>query len=479
MRTILRVFFLSFISAAALANPIQDENRLPGTDQWRLANVAQAHEIEGYASLTSVNIGGSIRLYVSTTDPRYVIDIFRMGWYAGAGGRRMADTIQRSGSVQPTPPPDPVTGRIECHWSDPYALAIPRDWLSGFYLAKLTAQPSGKQGYILFVVRDDARASDLLFQSSVTTMEAYNEWGGKSLYGFNSQGPQATKVSFDRPYSLTSGPNEFLYRYEYLMVRFLEREGYDVTYETNVDTHERGDLLLNHRAFLSVGHDEYWSWQMRQSVERARDRGVNLGFFSGNVCYWQIRFEPNTAGDPDRTIVAYKESALTADPVMLDHDPSNDYLTTTGFRLPPVNRPEEQFVGVMTSIVGVDGDTIIENPSHWVFAGTGLARGAHLVGLEGHEVDKNFGAAPANTVRLAHSPVSDATGHTDYGDMTIYQASSGAWVFAVGTIQWAWGIDDFNAAAHPGRVSAAAQQITRNVLAAFLKGSSHRRAARH
>ncbi len=351
-----------------------------------------------------------------------------------------------------------------CHWTSPYSITIPADWVSGVYLAKLTGKPSGYQNYILFVVRDDARISDIAFQSSVTTMEAYNPWGGKSLYGYNSTGPQATKVSFDRPYASTTGPNEFLFRYEYLMVRFLEREGYDVTYQTNITTHEHGELLRRHRAFLSVGHDEYWSWQMRANVEQARDAGVSLGFFAGNVCYWQIRLE-----DGDRTIVAYKESALSADPIATDGNPSNDYLTTTEFRLPPVSRPEEQLTGVMTSIVDVNGDIVVENTSHWVFDGTGLSPGDHLTGLAGHEVDRMFSAYPPGTVRLAHSPVvSTDDGHTDYGDMTIYRAASGAWVFATGTMQWAWGIDDFNEGAHPGTVSAAAQRITNNVLHAFL-----------
>ena len=111
----------------------------------------------------------------------------------------------------------------------------------------------------MFVVRDDARVSDLLFQSSVSTMQAYNGWGGKSLYPFNSSGPQAARVSFDRPYGAGAGFTEFQ-RWEYPTIRFLEREGYDVTYCTDVDTHAQPDMLVKHRAFLSVGHDEYWSY---------------------------------------------------------------------------------------------------------------------------------------------------------------------------------------------------------------------------
>lgn len=453
------------------ANPVQDENRLPGTSAWSLRDLSRSGEIEGFASATSVNRGEAIELYVSAIDPTYTIEIFRMGWYEGAGGRRMTDLVRRAGRQQTIPAPDPVTGLIECQWSDPHLLTVPGDWLSGVFLAKLTGEPSGKQNYIMFVVREDERDSDILFQSAVTTSEAYNDWGGKSLYPFNSTGPHAAKVSFNRPYSAATGANEFLLRFEYQMVRFLEREGFDVSYATNIDMHTRGDLLRRHRAFLSVGHDEYWSAPMRQSVEVARDAGVDLGFFSGNVCYWQIRFEADAAGRPHRTIVAYKENALSSDPILTDGDPTNDNLATTRWRDVPVNRPEEQFIGVMTSITQVDGDIVVEKADHWVFRGSGLRTGDRLIGLAGYEVDKMFSAFPRGTIRLAHSPVTRRDGRSDFADMTIYEAASGALVFAAGTIQWSWGLDDFASGSRGPRASPAAQQITRNVLNAFIYGA--------
>ena len=334
----------------------------------------------------------------------------------------------------------------------------------------------------MFVVRDDAHASDLLFQSSVATMNAYNGWGGKSLYGFNSTGPQAKMVSFDRPYGAGAGFTEFQ-RWEYPTIRFLEREGYDVTYCTNIDTHANGDLLLRHRAFLSVGHDEYWSYDMRQNVIRARDLGVNLAFFSSNTSYWQIRLEADANGQPNRRIVAHKESALSTDPIATDGNPSNDYLVTTTWRNPPVTLPEELFKGSMwvPNIDAVAGDIVVENTSHWVFANTGLHPGDHLPGLLGYEVDGMFSAFPPNTIRLAHSPFV-VKGSTVYSDMTIYQAASGAYVFGTGSMEWAYGLDDTGTRERPappgGWISPAAQQITRNVLNRFITGV-RRRAASH
>jgi hypothetical protein len=463
---------LAPLLALALAvNPITVENALPGTDRWQLTHTASS-DIEGFASATSVAAGEELRIYVNSSDPTYTIEIFRMGWYNGLGGRRMTNALERTSTVQPMPTPDPVTGRIACNWSDPYTFTIPANWLSGFYLGKLTGKPSGKQNYVIFVVRDDRRA-DLLFQSSVTTHQAYNNWGGKSLYGQSSTGPAATKVSFDRPYAANAGPGDLLYRWEYPMVRFLESEGYDVTYATDIDTHARPDTLRRVRAFLVVGHDEYWSWEMRQNVEAARDAGIHLAFFAGNICYWQIRFE-----DGLRTIVAYKEKALANDPILRDGNPQNDYLATTLWRNVPVNRHEEALVGVGYTESGIDGDIVIENASHWVFANTGLRAGDRLRGLLGYEVDKIWGvASPPNLVRLAHSPFVSNDNESGFSDMTIYETAKKTIVFATGSIQWSWGLDDFNGAARGSRFNPQAQQITRNVLARML-AQPKRRAVR-
>ena len=447
------------------ANIVTEENARAGTTLWQLASGASA-DIAGYASATSVKAGETLRLYVSTADPAFTIEIFRMGWYRGKGARQVAKAVERPGGVQAVPAPEKDSGLIRCRWRESYSVVVPRDWVSGVYLAKLTGKPSRKANYVIFVVRDE-RPAALLFQSSVTTFQAYNNWGGKSLYPFNSTERIAAKaVSFDRPYATSAGAGDFLYRaWEYNMVRFLEREGYDVTYGTNVDTHAHPEMLRRVKAFLSVGHDEYWSWEMRANVEAARDGGTNLAFFSGNVCYWQIRFE-----DDLRTIVSHKETALQTDPLARDGDRSNDHLVTTLWRDPPVSRPEEELIGVMTLESRVDADVVVDNASHWVFAKTGLKNGDILKGLLGYEVDAIFGKrSPPNLVRLAHSPFTNSRNESGIADMTIYTTAKGVLVFATGSIQWCWGLDDFNEAARGHRRSPAAEQITRNVLDRMVK----------
>nr|WP_228056286.1 N,N-dimethylformamidase beta subunit family domain-containing protein [Microcoleus sp. LEGE 07076] len=507
-------------------NPTARENQKPGTADWELENPATKREIEGYASVTSVNLGGEIKLFVNTKEPNYTIEIFRTGWYDGLGGRRMSEPIACKGIRQPPPREDEASGLIECDWKYPYILRIgdrQNGWTSGIYLAKLTASRTSKQSYIIFAVRDDDRKSDILFQSSVTTFQAYNNWGYKSLYRWNSRSKQAYKVSFNRPYGMSPnrkaaygvGAGEFLTNFqpkrrtssagwEYNMVRWLEKEGYDVTYATNIDTHFNSRLLLSHKAFLSVGHDEYWSKNMRLNIEDARNKGVSIGFFGSNICYWQIRLEPSRiTGEINRTVVAYKE--------MADLDPLNGFraevggvnlpleiaaagelnsgigkpgrgLIATSNQLPPlyslvtarwrdraVGRPEDALIKVMYETFQVNSDIVIDDIApDWLLEKTDLKQGDKLPGLLGYEVDRMFGNAPKNTVRVAHSPYPHGGG-TRYADMTIYTADSGAKVFATGSMQWVWGLDDFNAPQLRDSVlNTGAQQMTRNVLAKLL-----------
>lgn len=451
-------------SEAIAPTSTQLENALQGTNAIGLTDAAKAGEIEGYASAVSVNRGEEVHLYISTVEPSYSLQVFRIGWYGGKGARAMTQPILRTGIRQPAPVEDVETGLIECHWNDPYILktsdaANGTLWPSGVYVTKLTASASGKQSYIIFVVRDDASTSDLLFQTSVTTYEAYNSWGGKSLY----TKPRAYKVSFNRPYKQGHGTGHFLF-WELSMVRFLEREGYDVSYTTDVDTHERGNLLLQHKAFLSVGHDEYWSWRMRDHVEAARDLGVNLGFFGSDAAYWQIRFEPSMEdGALDRTITCYKNA--DKDPFSGAGDAAMRSRTTVKFRDDIVNRPEDALIGVMYETDPVEGDIVIEDDSSWVFAGTGLKKGDHLKNLLGYEVDRMFGHAPNGTTLLSHSPYG-FHGETRYSDMTVYTAPSGATVFATGSMQWNWALDNFEMMGQK-YANPAVQQVTRNILKGF------------
>lgn len=474
--------------------PVAAENQRPGSADWLLTRPALGREIEGYASATSVDRGGAIQFFVHTAEPGFVLEVFRIGWYQGLGARRVAGPWTLPGTVQDMPEMDVATGLVDCDWRVSHTLVTatpgdPDDWVSGVYLARLTASGSGAQSYIVFVVRDDRRAAQLLVQLPVTTYQAYNAWGGKSLYHWGSSGQQrAQKVSFNRPYAANGqnpaaaygvGAGEFLTNvqphpdrygpanagWDVNMVRWLEREGLDLAYGTNLDTHASPALLQRHRGWLSIGHDEYWTWEMRHQVQAARDAGVNLGFFSANSAYWQVRLEPSPAtGAADRIMVCHKKAKK--DPLAAQGDSTR---LTDKWRSPTVNLPEEALIGVMyVADPVIDGDVVVAAPEHWVFAGTGLRAGDRLPGLLGYEVDCVHDRAGSTVQVLAESPWTTRSDPPESGvsHMTVYTAPSGATVFAAGTIQWAWGLDDFNVPAlRTSRLNPAAQQITRNVLA--------------
>jgi hypothetical protein len=501
----LSAFSLTGPAASIIPNAIVAENRLAGTDDWKLSRPATDGEIEGYASATSVARGESIRLYVNTVAPAYTIEVFRMGWYGGLGARRVWGPIEATGITQSVPSPDPQTGLIDCDWLNPLTLVTGSDWTAGIYLAKLTEKASSKQSYIIFIVRNDENYSDFIFQVPVTTYQAYNYWGGKSAYGWgsgdrlpwgSSKGKQAVKVSFSRPYAASTNPaaaagvgaGEFLANvqpvvgslnprkypissagWDYNLVRWLEKEGYDITYTTNIDTHTSPQTLSRHRAFLSSGHDEYWSWEMRANVTHILDNGINLVFFGADAIYWQVRFEKSPAtGESNRVMVIYRKSE--EDPVSSDGDAFNDYLVTTRWRDAPVFLPEDALIGVGYKLDPVDGDIVIKKASHWIFDNTGLTIGSVLPGLLGYEVDGTLGHQPNTIEVLTASPAINLEDSSEIAEsnMVLDVRPSGAQVFATGTMQWSWGLDDYGVPElRSSRFNPAAIRITRNVLSHF------------
>ncbi len=505
---------------ASALNRIQTENALPGSSAWYEfyvlgSNAADnVHGLEGYADKDSVNVGGSISFYVNANPsryPTYSITVYRLGWYGGMGGRKMMDPVSRASESQIIPTPDPVTGLVQANWTNPYTLNIPSTWTSGIYIATIVGDGWEEGRYIPFVVRDVNRTSDYLFQSSTTTYQAYNAWGGKSLYGYNSDSTPvngqvgtnvpARKISFNRPYDVGGGLGSLL-NWEINMLYFMEKEGYDVTYQSNTDTHEGDGGLLNHKAVLSVGHDEYWSKDMRDNFENARAHGISLGFFGANDAYWQTRTENN-----NRTLISYKDFAVTEDPLAIDTDTSNNHLITSRWRngapgdfRPGANLPENALIGVMyafgprgTSVLNTNIISTKSDPNrpqwpspHWVYNNTRVQVGEVFPGLLGYEADRIFdnGSTPAGLEIIAASPVpvgvidhdSPASANYDPANpkshMTVYSKACSitpcqnpvSTVFATGSIQWVWGLNTSFKWPYIDPI-ASVQGVARNVLA--------------
>jgi hypothetical protein len=437
VRGFLGVFSLFYINTVIAANPIQTENAKIGDPKWNaFKSPDNEHNMEGYADKDSVNLGEPIKFYINanpSVDSSYTLTVYRLGWYNGVGARKVAGPLSRTGRTQTIPSPDPATGMVQANWNNPYTLNIPKSWVSGIYIVTLVGNSTGKGRYIPFVVRDMKRTSNYLFQVSTTTWQAYNAWGGKSLYDYNSNTlpvtsdtnpipgakAQARKVSFNRPYDDWAGLG-LLPNWEINMVFFLEREGYDVTYQSDTDTHMGSGGLLNHKAILSVGHDEYWSKAMRDNFETARAHGIGLGFFGADAAYWQIRMEPTSAPlakQANRTIVCYRDYAALEDPLAKNLITSDNSLVTSYWRDPLwANRPENELIGIMYSFWPVNGDIVTSKsdpklangtPSHWIYTGTATKIGDALKGLLGYEADRVFsnGKTPANLKIIAVSSI--------------------------------------------------------------------------
>ncbi|HZR97380.1 MAG TPA: N,N-dimethylformamidase beta subunit family domain-containing protein [Chloroflexota bacterium] len=477
-------------ATASGENPIVRENQRPGGSQWQRvspapprtgvdhpegntpAEGASPSEVErweppaisGYADRVSAVAGDTIRFFISTTAPAYDLSINRMGWYGGAGGREVLSAFGQVGTSQPPTTPDPETGLAAANWLPSYSLVVPYDWVSGVYLVRLLATNEARDvGYILFVVRDDNQPADLVYKLPVNTYQAYNNWGDKSFFRYNSTGDPAVKVSFDRPYSQWDGAGQF-FDWDYPMIRWLEREGYNVTYITDLDAHGDTRWLAGRRALLSVGHDQFWSKAMRDTWEAARDVGRSLAFFGGNAAYWQVRYEPSARGSTNRVLVSYREARL--DP-LTGVDNSR---VTVAFRSDVVRRPENALLGVRwegSTAFGTTFPYVVQAADHWVFAGTDAAPGQAWSAVVGGEFDRAVqdAATPPGLVVLSASPVTDVQGQPSVANSAYYR--QGGMVFAAGTVNWAWGLDDWR---QPGLVDPRIQRVTANILEAFRQG---------
>ncbi|WP_026733387.1 N,N-dimethylformamidase beta subunit family domain-containing protein [Fischerella sp. PCC 9605] len=459
----------------AVTNPIVTENSLPGNppSEWDISGAGSSN-IQGFTTDISYNLGETVNFKINTNSTNYRLDIYRMGYYGGNGARKV-DTVLPSVPLpqnQPNCLTNSSTGLIDCgNWAVSASWQIPTTATSGIYFAKAVRQ-DGTTGasHIVFIVRNDSSNSDLLFQTSDTTWLAYNSYGGNSLYTGSPVG-RAYKVSYNRPFNTRSvdGGADWLFNAEYPMVRWLEANGYDVSYFTGVDSDRRGDLIKNHKVFLSVGHDEYWSNQQRQKVEAARDAGINLAFFSGNEVFWKTRWENSIdgSGTPYRTLVCYKETHANA--IIDPEDPPTWTGTWRDPRFsPPADggRPENALTGTLFT-VNAGATTAIQVPAAdgqmRLWRNTSIANllpgsTATLTnGTLGYEWDEDIdnGLRPPGLIRMSTTTVNNAPVLQDYGStfrsgtathhLTLYKYSgstgNSALVFGSGTVQWPWGLD--------------------------------------
>lgn len=496
--------------------------------------------VEGYTDRQSYLPGEEVRFHCSARVKSYSVEITHVGLSRELVWRREGIV----GQEHPTPADAYAKG---CGWPVAFSLQVPEYWRSGFYEVLLRGdgvQGPEAVGHAFFVVRsaNPGRDTSMLLVLSTNTYNAYNRWGGHCLY------TGKTQVSFARPLergyvfrppaaydgraaSVEADPDPTHQRtqdylregkyplwiisagwpsWEYRFVRWAEANGYRVDMAVNSDLEFHPEILDNYQLMISMGHDEYWSWGMRDAVDNFVNRGGNVGFFSGNCCFWQVRYE-----DDGQTMVCYKDKARAHDPVM--GTDRQRYLSSM-WSDPLIGRPENQTTGLSFAHGGYvrmgeavprsTGAYTVYRPDHWVFAGTNLRYG-DLLGLGSfvvaYEVDgcvftlqnglpvpthedgtpEGFiilGASPAHNISITDTvceapkalwasidPPGDLEGVVAclYGDASPENVAKvangyavmgcftrGGTVFHTGSTDWAYGLDD----------NALIQQVTRNVL---------------
>jgi len=406
------------------------ENQKPGTMDWHIPDdTAMWAKVEGFANRPSIDMGKSFDLYVSTRAQTWQVSAYRIGNYNKAGGRLIWRSAAQTGVDQGGPVLQTPAGTGTETWVAPWkaSLTVQTDptWPPGQYLLRLESADGGA-AFVPLIIRDDKSTSDILMQSAVATWQAYNGWGGASVY--TGKRTRADIVSFDRPYT-DNGSAEFLGR-EFEMIYFIEGLGMDVSYWTSIDLHEQGELAKNHKAIVIPGHDEYYTVQMRANLEAARDAGVNIGFFGANNVYRRIRFSDGPLGQ-NRYLANYRDASK---------DPFrgiNDAEVTTSFREGPAANPESSLTGSYYECNPVDADWVVADASLWMFDGSGFKNGDRVPKMVGNEYDRITQGAPtpANISILSHSPVT-CRGKASFANSTWYTTDSGAGVFTAGTFWW-------------------------------------------
>ncbi|MEU8970705.1 N,N-dimethylformamidase beta subunit family domain-containing protein [Streptomyces monashensis] len=452
----------------------ESERDAPGTAGWRLGPTGPAEAVAGYADRVSVTPGETFALHVSTTAASFRVSAFRVGWYGGRQARRIWASPRIPGRARPAPRILPATRTVRADW--PAALAVDTaGWPEGAYLLRLEAD-TGHQRYVPLIVRSADGAGRTVLLHAPATWQAYNRWGGSSLYA-GASGAYATRslaVSFDRPYD-ADGAEKFLV-YERALVVLAERLGVPLAYSTGVDVHRDPGVLRGAHAIVCLGHDEYWTPEQRAHVTAARDAGTNIAFLGANTCFRRIRLAAGDAAD-DRTVVCYK-SDCRADPLY----GSRPAQVTTDYRLPPAPDPESSLTGVLYEGYPVDAPYVVRAAGHWLYEGTGVRSGdgfAHLVGVEYDRVTPGA-PTPAPLEITAHSPLV-CGGRPGHSDSAYYTTAAGSGVFATGTMRWVEGLVAGTGVlgrdhGMDARTRAFVTRTTENVLRTFARGPAARHA---
>jgi|tagenome__1003787_1003787.scaffolds.fasta_scaffold20946701_1 hypothetical protein len=437
--------------------------QVQGSDDWRMTRFAEDAQIEAYTTRASAPPGVPVELKVSTSERAYRVSAYRIGAYDGGTGHLVHRSALTTGERQGAPVFRPVETRtVVAPWEVSVKLGT-QGWEPGFYVLRL-ATTSGWENQVPYIVSSPSAAGTVALVVPVTTWQAYNLWGGYSLYDGPSGDRRSWAVSFDRPYHGVGGMNDFRTGVVPIVIR-AEATGVPLSYFANVDLHDRYDLLTGAMGYVSTGHDEYWTPRMRRTVENARDAGTNLAFLGANTAYWRIRLSDRSTG-PLRLETGYRHDAAL-DP-MREENPEE---ATGRFRDAPAADPESELAGVLYECYPVDADYVIASPRWWGFAGTGVREGTAIPGLVGGEADRVYPdrRMPRPLQVLSHTAYS-CRGDATTSQSVYYTVPSGAGVFTAGTLRWGCALVDLCDRPLGARTRDFARRVSENVLRAFSEG---------
>lgn len=456
-------------SAAPVAGPSSSAGAaaldVEPTGTWRIDKSAHAdvEQLGIYTPNISVVPGETVPLYVGGKADTFHIDVFRIGHFEGLGGARVA-------RMGPFPVPQLATHHsasetkaVSANWSKSFPLDT-TGWEPGFYLVH--AVTGNKRIETPLILRSPSVKDKVVVIMSESTVQAYNRWGGRSLYkDANDQfSGRSFAVNTNRP--LDELGWRLLYSFETPVVRIAEESGVPVAYVSNLDVALDPSILDGAKAIVSTGHDEYWSVPYRDTLARLRDKGTNLAFLGGNAGYWRIRVDDH--GPDGKTVTCYKDADL--DPV------KNSRRTTARWRDSPHGMPETTVTGMLYDAYPALGDMKVRDPDFFLFKGTGVREGTTFPGLLAIETDRYYDIE--STPRPIQAPTVgevDCRGEKTWSTMTYYSTDSGAGVWSVGTMGWCtqmprW-VKDLKS---PSRNTEFTKDVTMNMFKEFAKGPAGR-----
>ncbi len=465
---------------AGWAEAIRAEDARAGSPGWKVgAARGNRPGLEAYADRVSVLPGQPVGLYVNVKVAGPVtVRAFRMGWYGGSGAR-----LVWSGTAAAHPQPRAATlnaaladaggmratGAALAPWHLT-TLVSTAGWPEGDYLFRLDTALASR--YVPVTVRSADAHGRVLLVAGTMTWQAYNLWGGRSLYKSapGSSAGRSFAVSYDRPYAGEFGAGHFL-RFDLGLAQVGERSALPLAWTTDYDLARDPGLLAGAAAVVFGGHAEYWTGALHDAVIAAVGRGTNLAVFGANTSYWRVRLAGRAIGVPGqpsrrdgapRIVVGAKDASM--DPLARS-DPGG---ATARFRDPPGARPEELLTGMRYDCFPASAPWTVSDPTWWGYAGAGLHAGEAFPGVVAPESDRVYPAAdrPKPMSVVAYSRFS-CRGHLTAQTSVYWVAPSGAGVFDAGTMNWVCAAALECTVPQPQRAGAVLARVTQTILAGF------------